>query len=106
MLFNALGDGMCMHDILQHEDGSRVQPVIMQNGERVCNDYLLRTAHIKAGHMLDGVQFHIQTCHAMPCLTFAVRAALGVVLTCGAVGLVMVAPEGGPETTGRFLFFF
>ena len=44
----------------------------------------------------------------MPCHTVAVRAALGLVPTCGAVGLLMVAPEaeGGPETTGRFLFFF
>ncbi|KAA6429065.1 MAG: hypothetical protein FRX49_01175 [Trebouxia sp. A1-2] len=34
------------------------------------------------------------------------QRAVGIVLTCGAVGLVMVAPEGGPERTGRFLFFF
>lgn len=71
--------------------------------------YLLHIAHIKAGHMLDRVQFHIQSmpCHAIPCLTVDVRAALGIVLTCGAVGLLVVAPEaGGPETIGRFLFLF
>ena len=88
----------------------------MQNGEHspFCMKYAfaIPAAHspYQTGHMLDRVQNHIQNmpCHAMQGLTVAVTAALGMVVTCGAVGLLMVAPEaeGGPETTGRFLFFF
>ncbi len=104
MLLNALGDGMCMHDILQHEDGSRVQPAIMPSC-KMDNAFAIPAAHspYQANYMLVRVHVHIQK---MPC--HAVRAALGMVPTCGAVGLLMVAPEaeGGPETTGRFLFFF